>query len=319
MKLLTISLLTTALLSVSPAFAQNEGTGKVRRLRKTKGAKAPKTPKTPKSPKSMTPDSLVALVQKHWEYSSASESNVFGSVAVRSSLDGSALLSIDITGLATSTGQAMITKGMSCDPAGAYDETPHLCDESGSVIGDIETLSEGARSVSKSAFRIANGCSKAENMGKTVIITDGTGSVACGVLGDEVAQKVLVADMGSYPGYDGSLTPNGKVTVAFNDDDTFTFSYDVMGLKGDCMGCGIHIHAGTSCATADDPKGHGWNSVVVQDLWTTAGGATYKSDSTGHANGYFSLTNGYGYEANVHHAVVIHTEGGARVGCGILM
>eukprot|EP00554_Chaetoceros_debilis_P006607 CAMPEP_0194078548 /NCGR_PEP_ID=MMETSP0149-20130528/4914_1 /TAXON_ID=122233 /ORGANISM="Chaetoceros debilis, Strain MM31A-1" /LENGTH=63 /DNA_ID=CAMNT_0038759829 /DNA_START=44 /DNA_END=232 /DNA_ORIENTATION=- len=50
MKLLTISLLTTALLSVSPAFAQNEGTGKVRRLRNTKGAKAPKSPKSPKSP-----------------------------------------------------------------------------------------------------------------------------------------------------------------------------------------------------------------------------------------------------------------------------
>lgn len=318
MKLLTISLLTT-LLSLSPAFAQNEGTGKVRRLRNTKGSKSPKSPKTPKSPKSTTPDSLVALVQKHWDYSPDSESDVFGSVAVRSSGDGSALFSMDITGLATSTGQAMITKGMSCDPAGDYDETPHLCDESGSVIGDIETLSEGDRSVSKSAFRIANGCSKTQNMGKTVIITDGTGSVACGVLGDEVVEKVLVADMGSYPGYDGPLTPNGQVTVTFNDDDTFTFAYDVMGLKEDCMGCGIHIHAGTSCATADDPKGHGWNSVVVQDLWTSAGGATYQSDSTGHANGYFSLTNGYGYEANTHHAVVIHTEGGARVGCGVLM
>ena len=267
------------------------------------------------------PDSLVALIENH---SDSTESDVFGKTTLRYNVDGSMLVSVDIVGLATSEGSVSIVNGMACDQEKdfgfLYDESPHICGESGIAGDSIQTLGEGVNSISRSTFRIDNGCTKEENMGKAIIVADNNGlAVGCGILVTEVKEKVLVADMGRYPEYIGPLTPSGKVTVTFNDDDAFTMSYDVSGLNEDCVDCGIHIHAGTSCATPADVKGHGWNSVVVQDLWSTAGGATYTSDSMGNAEGYFSMTNGYGYEANANHAVVIHTQDGTRVGCGVLI
>ena len=64
--------------------------------------------------------------------------------------------------------------------------------------------------------------------------------------------------------------------------------------------------------------GHGWNTDAVQDLWTTAGGATYRSDGEGDARGHFHLYNGYSYGKSLGHAVVIHGQDGTRVGCGVL-
>ena len=125
--------------------------------------------------------------------------------------------------------------------------------------------------------------------------------------------------MGTYPGYVGDLNARGKVKVTFHDNDTFKFHFALRGLEANCEGCGIHIHAGVSCATNEEVKGHGWNSVVVQDLWTPAGGAVYSTNKYGRAEGYFEMFNGYGYEENLNHAVVIHAQDGKRVGCGLLM
>ena len=216
----------------------------------------------------------------------------------------------------------MITEGMSCDPSTEYySEVASTCmGASDSLSIEIDTLREGgAASVSRSAQRVDNGCTAEENEGKSVIIFDDSGNaVGCGILGEEVKDKVLVAEMGTYPGYTGDESPKGYVVVTFNADGTFTFQFSLSGLLANCVDCGIHIHAGTSCESHELVKGHGWNSLAVQDLWFASEGAVYQSDEDGGAEGYFTLTNGFGYEANVNHAVVIHTAGGARVGCGLL-
>jgi len=292
---------------------QGKDTKASKSTKSTKAPKAPKGTKAPKAPKSMKPDSLVALIEPP---GGVTDSDVFGTAGLRYNMDGSILVSVDLIGL-TPGGVVILSDGTDCD--GGFSETPYICSDSGEAVGFIDALGVEPETTSRSAFRIDNGCTKEENIGKTIIVFGMYESnVGCGILREEAKEKVLVADMSSYPEYSGPLTPNGKVTVTFNDDDTFTFSYDVSGLKEDCVNCGIHIHAGTSCATPADVKGHGWNSVVVQDLWSTAGGATYTSDSMGNAEGYFSMTNGYGYEANANHAVVIHTQDGSRVACGVL-
>ena len=72
----------------------------------------------------------------------------------------------------------------------------------------------------------------------------------------------------SYPDYPGELDAMGKVTVGFTKGDIINFKY-----------------AWTSCDSPGEVLGLVWNPVVVQDLWTTAGGAVYNSDLTGVADG----------------------------------
>merc|ERR1719330_58118 len=266
------------------------------------------------------PDALTALID-----TTSTSSEVFGVSALRYSGDGAALLSVDITGLDAASGSAVITEGTSCNSTSSdFSEIPSLCANGSSSAIEIDTLRQsGADSVSRSAQRVDNGCNAAENEGKTVLIYDGLDSttstvVGCGIFIPEVKKKLLKAKMKNYPGYSGNLSPRGKVVVKFNADNTFTFKFGLSGLLPNCVDCGIHIHKGTSCDSHAQVMGHGWNSLAVRDLWFSSQGAVYNTDANGVATGYFTLTNGFNYEANVNHAVVIHTAGGARVGCGIL-
>lgn len=257
-------------------------------------------------------------------------STAFGTVRTTSNKDGSFLVSLDLN-LQDSDGNmdhvlegyVLITVGSNCNPTALPESLDSLLNPSVELRSfKYEGIGEMSSAISKSAFRMNNGFSMKSIRGKAVHIFNSDPNnlvlMGCGIFEKEVQEKTLVAKMGTYPGYEGELDASGKVTVTFNEDDTFTFSYKLKGLKQNCVGCGIHIHAGTSCDTHEQVKGHGWNSLVVQDLWTAAGGATYDTNDKGKARGYFNIFNGYGYEENEGHAVVIHTQDGARVGCGVL-
>ena len=77
----------------------------------------------------------------------------------------------------------------------------------------------------------------------------------------------------TYPDYPGELDAMGKVTVGFTKGD----SPRVILLTSS--------NAWASCDSPGEVLGLVWNPVVVQDLWTTAGGAVYNSDLTGVADG----------------------------------
>lgn len=120
-----------------------------------------------------------------------------------------------------------------------------------------------------------------------------------------------------YPGYTGDVSPSGSVMATFLPQRKIQFEYNLQGLESNCVDCGIHIHEGTTCDDADEVGGH-YYSVEV-DPWTTEGGAIYNSDVNGEATGRFTLTSGYDtYNVNVGHAVVIHSQNGTRLSCGIL-
>jgi hypothetical protein len=283
--------------------------------RRTKATKVPKGVKGEKGSKSGKnkkgkSSALVGLIGV------PDNSEPFGTVTVRYSVDGSFLLAVNLNALEPGSGSVMITEGTSCD--GTYNLTPFTSKDTwDGTVNYYNALTEG---ISKSAFRFNNGKTYQENLGKTVILKDSTSApVGCAVLKEETMVKTLEAKMGPYPGYTGTLKPSGKVRVMFSHDDTFRFQYDFSGLDANCTNCGVHIHSGLSCASTAEVKGHGFNSVLVQDLWTTDGGAFYNSDANGYASGYFSLFNGFGYEENFHHAVVIHSQTGSRIACGVLM
>jgi len=134
-------------------------------------------------------------------------------------------------------------------------------------------------------------------------------------------KTALSACFDTYPGYDGDIDiSNGnKVAVVFDDDDEdFKFRFNLRGLEADCTNCGIHIHSGLTCDNATLVGGHYWNPDKVEDPWTVAGGSVYNSNSDGRAKGSFQLSAGIDAEANMGHAVVIHGQGGERIGCGVL-
>ncbi len=102
------------------------------------------------------------------------------------------------------------------------------------------------------------------------------------------------------------------------------------------------LHSGISC-DPDDQGGHYWNESLAPggptgngDAWFNIAsalaptGTGYSTDEDGETTAYFHFNNGFGYEDNLGHAVVIHgeveTQAGvelgsgtyARIGCGVL-
>ena len=137
------------------------------------------------------------------------------------------------------------------------------------------------------------------------------------------ANKALKAKMHAYPGYTGTLTPSGRVTVDFLEGGAFRFQITLKGVEANCTECGVHIHTGTTCSDATLVGGHYWNTAIygansTYDPWTAANGAYYTSDVYGRASRYFYLDQGYGYEDTLGHAVVIHAKDGSRISCGTL-
>jgi len=173
----------------------------------------------------------------------------------------------------------------------------------------------------KSAFVINYGLGYSESNGAVVVVRTPSEDSWCGHLQPAPRKlNALQASVGTYPVYSGSkdLTPTGTIGLEYGVDGTFTYSYNVAGLEANCEGCGIHVHAGVSCESHEAVKGHGWNIEYVRDLWTAAGGSVYATDAHGNATGEFKLYNGFDIFSNMNHAVVIHAQDGARLGCGVL-
>jgi len=174
--------------------------------------------------------------------------------------------------------------------------------------------------ISRNAFVTNNGYGYSENYGKAISLSDSTGAVwACSTLMSESTKPNTVsASIGLYPNYQGNLRPSGTVTVTFDYDNTFKFEYNIHGLENNCVGCGIHIHAGVSCETHEQVMGHGWNADFVRDLWKSQYGAVYNTDGNGSESSHFYLYNGWNVGINYGHAVVLHGQDGTRLACGIL-
>eukprot|EP00548_Thalassiothrix_antarctica_P009334 CAMPEP_0194159216 /NCGR_PEP_ID=MMETSP0152-20130528/77706_1 /TAXON_ID=1049557 /ORGANISM="Thalassiothrix antarctica, Strain L6-D1" /LENGTH=422 /DNA_ID=CAMNT_0038868753 /DNA_START=119 /DNA_END=1388 /DNA_ORIENTATION=+ len=188
-------------------------------------------------------------------------------------------------------------------------------------IGDVNYfITDPATTETKSTFRLDYGLTSSATRGSAMVVSIGSSSY-CGILGHFPSSfRTLTAKVGKYPEYAGSkdFDPAGTIGITFGIDGTFTYSFSVRGLEADCEGCGIHVHAGVSCETHEQVKGHGWNQGFVRDLWTGAGGAVYETDGRGYANGSFKLYNGFDIFSNMNHAVVLHAQDGARLGCGQL-
>ena len=131
-------------------------------------------------------------------------------------------------------------------------------------------------------------------------------------------QQTLRAAVGVYPGYDGTLSPDGVVTLRFNDDGSHLLKADATGLPPNCVDCGIHVHEGRSCAPPDTVGPHYWNAEVYpDDPWNVDG--FYDTDENGVTMSGFVIDSGHGFRNNNGRTVVFHMSNGTRFACGELV
>ena len=106
------------------------------------------------------------------------------------------------------------------------------------------------------------------------------------------ATFAAVRSFSTYPGYSGTLHVGGTMSVVGFPDGAASTStiirWDLTGVDPACQGtetgnsCGIHVHAGTSCADAGghllapSVRGDPWAAVHYQ---TIAGASTSKEPS----------------------------------------
>jgi hypothetical protein len=79
------------------------------------------------------------------------------------------------------------------------------------------------------------------------------------------------------------------------------------------MNCSSHAVIGGHYWTPSNAT-NPWNSAAAKYFVTPLG----KKGKRYEANGNFSVANGYSYEENLGHAVVVHQYNGGRIACGVL-
>jgi Cu/Zn superoxide dismutase len=168
--------------------------------------------------------------------------------------------------------------------------------------------------------------------GRAVVVHASTGQrIACGVLQPAC---VMTAVLDTYPGYTGSISVAGTVTV-MKTAKGIKLSSALSGLEDSATG-GIHIHSGTSCSDAALVGGHyysgdtgGATCDVANDPWvpTDPGNvpdfesSTWSSDGSGAATvniGYTGFTDCTGNCPVDGKAVVVHAADGTKIACGLL-
>jgi len=125
-----------------------------------------------------------------------------------------------------------------------------------------------------------------------------------------------------YYSYAGNLAVAGSVGPMTTAGTSQSFAYSIVGADPACAdgrdpstgnSCGIHIHAGTTCA--DDALGHYYTGVVTADPWVTV---AYTSDAEGVAIGSLTVNTGGSSLEVEGRAMIIHAYDGSRIACALL-
>lgn len=226
----------------------------------------------------------------------------------------------DIVGLEQDVrGRIAIQEGKSCEDAalvGRQFWSHATMDDPWSV-----KYSCGYDGKTQGEFGVSDGLEYKEHIGHAVVIhaADET-TIGCGILvkGRENCQtRQLSACISTFPDYVGPLSPSGKVEVSFSMDGSFEFSYDLKGLEAEAK-AGVRIYSGTTCTDASSVGTRYWDrrNGPRKNPWKRV---KYQSNEEGEAGDEFELSDGYNYAQHINHAVVVRSDDGSHIGCGLLV
>merc|ERR1711972_832222 len=158
--------------------------------------------------------------------------------------------------------------------------------------------------------------------GRAMIIHAFDGSrIACALIKPLVATVPSIATgFVPYYTYTGNMAVSGTVGPMTTDGVTQSFAYSLEGVDPLCENgagtegnsCGIHIHAGTTCA--GNALGHYYTGAVTSDPWTSV---AYTSMGSTTAGVVHVTTGGIGSDVQGR-AMIIHAFDGSRIACALL-
>jgi hypothetical protein len=232
-----------------------------------------------------------------------------------------------------------VHSGMSCDVADDVGGHYYSSDLSADPWSDVVYVTDSTGKNSSSQT-VETGYTLWELSGRAFVIhelTTGT-RIACGVL--KAGEMVSLGSFSSYPGYTGSLTSvAGTVSVASSGVVSQVYSWDLTSVDTSCTdgagdavtnGCGVHVHSGSTCDTADDVGGHYYTALIDSDADASVtedpdanddpwANVVYVADSTGAAAGAAEVATGVTLPDLVGKAFVVHElNSGGRIACGIV-
>lgn len=219
-----------------------------------------------------------------------------------------------------------IHEGDSCEDGGSiqghhYNHTMYSLENPWDLSKERAVYNTDVSGYASNAFVMSTGVGDANTKGKIVVVEGKNGTrIGCGLLGPTYNINFMRGEMGRFPLYEGKYSPSGTVRLFAFEDNVLRVRATLRGLQPDCYQCGAHLHKGISCNDTDvDEVGSHWynEKLMEEDPWL-AEKATYTSDSKGHTNIAYYIYNGYDYEKNLDHVLVIHADDGSRIGCAEL-
>jgi len=217
-----------------------------------------------------------------------------------------------------------VHEGLSCDFAADVGGHYYSSDLNDDPWSDAVYVSDGS-GMSSSSTTVITGLLLWELAGRAFVIHELTSGarIACGVL--VAGEMASVVNFASYPGYTGNLSVAGTVNIASSGVVSQVLTWDLTGVDTDCTagagddvanGCGIHVHAGSTCDVAADVGGHFYSSSLGSDPWADI---AYVADNSGASMGAAEVVTGTTLADQVGKAFVVHElTGGGRVACSIV-
>ncbi|CAK0878811.1 unnamed protein product, partial [Prorocentrum cordatum] len=201
-----------------------------------------------------------------------------------------------------------VHEGMSCDVADDVGGHYYSNDRSTDPWADVVYVSDNS-GMSSSKTTVDTGLMLWDLVGRAFVIHELTSGrrIACGVLvAGEMASAVSFE---SYPGYTGSLSVAGTVSIASSGVASQVLTWDLTGVDSECT-----AGAGDEVANGDPPAPN--TASLSSDPWADV---VYVADASGTSTGAAEVATGLTLADQVGKAFVVHAlTGGARVACSLV-